>query len=326
MTAGGSDGFVFACVLDGAGGGRFGDRAMVRDWKPEDGILWVHLDLGAESARTWLHDESGLDEITEAALAAGRSRPRAVARGDTLLVNLRGVNLNPGATPDDMVSVRVAMDGTRIITTRRRRLKALRDIRRALEQDRGPRGCGEFLVAMIDNLLRRMGASLDALDARIDDLQVRIADQPGGALRTEIAEIRNQVIALRRYLAPQRDAVLRLQTEQVPWLDALHREHLRELADRTVRRVEDLDAARDRATVAHEELTSRMAEQMNRTMYVLAIVTTVFLPLGLLTGLLGINVGGMPGAENELAFWIVCGLLVVLAIGQWFWLRKRRLL
>ncbi len=320
------DGLVFACLLDGQGGGRFGGWDLVREAAPGDGVLWVHLDLRVERARRWIEQESGLDEIARTALLAQASRPRSVARGDALLVNLRGVNLNPGSEPDDMIAVRVELEGRRVITTRRRRLKALQDVRRALEGGNGPVDTGSFLVDLIDRLLRRMAVAFEALDDRIDDVQARILTGAGSALRSEIAEIRNQVISMRRYLAPQRDAVARLQSEKVPWLTAVHREELRDLADRTTRRVEDLEAARDRATVAHEELTGRMAEQMNRTMYILALVAAIFLPLGLITGLLGINVGGMPGAENRAAFWIVCGLLVALAATQWWWFKKRRLL
>ena len=316
-------GLLFACLLDGKGGGRFGSWELVRDHQAEDEILWVHLDLAEPGARAWLQEESGLDKITCSVLLADESRPRAVLRGEALLVNLRGVNLNPGSQPDDMIALRVGLEGHRIITVRRRRLKTLQDIREALERGDGPKDVGDFLIAVIDGLLLRMADSFAALDDRIDDVQERIPSDAGASLRTEIADIRNQVIALRRYMAPQRDAVSRLQAERVAWLTPLQREQLRELADRTTRRVEDLEAARDRASVSHEELARRMAEQMNRTMYVISLVTSIFLPLGLLTGLLGINVGGMPGAESNVAFWLVCVLLVVLAIGQFWWFRRR---
>jgi len=97
------------------------------------------------------------------------------------------------------------------------------------------------------------------------------------------------------------------------------------LSDRLLRFVEDLDAVRDRAAVTQEELSARLAESMNRTMYVLSIVTAIFLPLGLLTGLLGVNVGGMPGEESEQAFAYVCVLMGVMALGLWALFRSKRL-
>ena len=96
-----------------------------------------------------------------------------------------------------------------------------------------------------------------------------------------------------------------------------------EIGDRTLRFVEDLDSARDRAAVAQDELNSRLSEQMNKTMYVLSLVAGIFLPLGLLTGLLGINVGGMPGIESAWAFSIVCLVLVVTAISQMLFFRRK---
>ena len=142
-------------------------------------------------------------------------------------------------------------------------------------------------------------------------------------LRQKIAEIRRAVISMRRYLAPQRDVMARLYSEKVDWLNEMERMHIREISDRTTRYVEDLDAIRDRATVTQEELNSRLAEQMNKTMYILSIVAGIFLPLGLLTGLLGINVGGIPGTESKWAFTIFCILLLGIA-GVQVWLFKRK--
>ncbi len=87
--------------------------------------------------------------------------------------------------------------------------------------------------------------------------------------------------------------------------------------------MEDLDSARDRAAVTQEELNSRLSEAMNQKMYVVALVAAIFLPPGLLPGLLGINVGGIPGAENQLAFTLVCVLLLGLA-GVQVWALRRR--
>ena len=101
------------------------------------------------------------------------------------------------------------------------------------------------------------------------------------------------------------------------------RAHLREIGDRTLRFVEDLDSARDWAAVAQDELNCRLSEQMNKTMYVLSMVAGIFLPLGLLTGLLGINVGGIPGVNSHWAFIVVCVILVVTATLQMLFFRRK---
>jgi zinc transporter len=77
---------------------------------------------------------------------------------------------------------------------------------------------------------------------------------------------------------------------------------IRETADELIRHIEDLDAVRERAALAHEELVNHLSEQLNRRMFLLSVVTVVFLPLGFLTGLFGINVGGIPGAQSSWGF------------------------
>jgi zinc transporter len=130
---------------------------------------------------------------------------------------------------------------------------------------------------------------------------------------------------LRRYIAPQRDALNSLIAAPTPILGDADRMRLRESADRVTRYVEDLDLMRERAAVTTDELSARQAEGLNRRMYLLALVAAVFLPLGLLTGLLGANVGGIPGQGNEWGFWIVAVLLVILGAVMLWMLRSRRL-
>ena len=229
-----------------------------------------------------------------------------------MLVILRGVNLNPGADPQDMVGVRVWLEPNRIVSLRHRRLMAVSDLRDAIEAGAGPTGPGDFLYRLSDRLIDRMGPVVDQLDDRVDELEDAVLTEHSAALRTKIGEIRREAISLRRYLAPQRDVMSRLPMEQASWLEAGHKAHLREIADRTLRYVEDLDAARERAAVTQDELNNRLADQMNRTMYLLTIVAAVLLPPSLITGLFGINVGGMPGVENIWAFTaVVLGLITI---------------
>ena len=96
------------------------------------------------------------------------------------------------------------------------------------------------------------------------------------------------------------------------------------MSDRLIRHIEDLDAVRERAAVTQEELLSRLSDQINTRMYVLSVVAAIFLPLGFLTGLLGINVGGIPGTENPWAFLIFLLFIIVIFVGQMLWFRSKK--
>lgn len=317
------DGLVHARLLDGSGGARTLTWSEVSGWRPEDGLLWLHFDFTAAGARGWIAEESGLDPMIAAALLSQETRPRVAAVGDGLLMALRGVNLNPGADPEDMVSIRLWVEGTRIISTRMRVLLSVDDILQALAAARGPADCGSLLIALTQGLTSRMGAVIDHIEEAIAELEEQVVSGDPRGLREEIAALRRQVIVLRRYLAPQREAMARLQSEPVSWLGDKQRLRLREVGDQLIRHIEDLDAVRERAGVVQEELAARLSDQLNRRMYLLSMIAAVFLPLGFLTGLLGINVAGIPGADYPWAFAVFVILLAMVVAGQ-VWLFRRR--
>lgn len=318
------DGLLFAFALDGHGGGKKLDIVDVKKWQPGDGTLWIHLDYTGKVAQDWLLNDSGIDPVMLEALTAAETRPRILVHDGGMLVILRGVNLNPENDPEDMVSVRLWIDSKRIVTLRNRRAMVTDDLCRSLKSGEGPIGPGSFLEELADGLVVRMGTVIAEVDDSVDALEDEVLTEQSYGIRQKIANIRRTAIGMRRYLAPQRDVMSRLYNEKVDWLSDMDRMRLREIADRTTRYVEDLDAIRERATVTQEELNNRLAEQMNKTMYVLSIVAAIFMPLGLLTGLLGINVGGIPGTNNPWAFTIFCVILVLIATGQVWFFRKKR--
>lgn len=296
----------------------------VRAWTPADGPVWVHLDRSVAEAERWVLEDAGLEPATAAGLLAEETRPRAFAARGKLLLILRGVNLNPGAAPDDMIALRVWSDGLRVISLRHRRLLSTTDAAEAIEVGHGPRTAAALLVDLVTRLTGRVEPVLENLDEQTDGLEEGIASREPGAVRTKLAELRRQVVALRRYLAPQRLALASLAHDELSWLEPADRSHLREQADRTTRYVEDLEALRERGAVIHDELANHVAEQLNARMAILSLVAGVFLPLGLITGLLGINVGGMPGATDPDAFWVVCGILLGFGMALAAVLRWRR--
>src|SRR5690606_827579 len=109
------------------------------------GFLWAHLNLLEEDTRAWLEDESGLAPDIARALLTQETRPRFEPVGDGALINLRGVNHNPGAEPEDMVSVRIWVEPHRVVTTRRYKLLAVRDMRDDILRGRAPVTPGDLV-------------------------------------------------------------------------------------------------------------------------------------------------------------------------------------
>lgn len=286
--------------------------------------VWVHLDSSHEGAKGWLETHLDLDEHHVNALLDNETRPRALKDKDAALILLRGVNLNANSDPEDMVTLRIFVDARRIVTLRGRQLKAASDLKADLERELKPMTTGGVLCRLLDFLLARTSPVLEALDDHLDLTEEKIIEQADSNLRSEINAIRRQAILFRRYIAPQREAIYQIKHLGLSWLNEEHCEHLVESHNHVQRQVEDLDAIRERAQIVKDELANILSDRMNKNTFVLTIVAAVFLPISFLTGLLGVNVGGIPGSDYSQAFWVFCGVIIVVVILQIFLFKRMK--
>ncbi|GAB6071245.1 zinc transporter ZntB [Thiomicrorhabdus hydrogeniphila] len=317
-----SAGLIHGLLLDGNGGAKFLSWDEVNAWNPSKGELWVHLDYSVYDVKEWLFHESNLDVSVAETLMSNESRPRFSLLDSGVLMAWRGVNLNPTAEPEDMVAIRLWKEEGRLVSTMRRDLKSVNELVHALERGRGPKTLGELLIEIADHIVWKIGDVVDDFDDAMSDLESKVIEESRLTLRTELSSLRRQIIYLRRYIGPQKEALLRFSIEKISWLNQDDRILLREVVDRITRTLEELEVLRERAAVAQEELQNKISEELNNRMYVLSVITAIFLPLGFLTGLLGINVGGIPGSDNPEAFrFFVIGLFVLvvsqLVIFKW---------
>ena len=319
---------LFARVLDGCGDGRALDWSAVQGWQPAGPreVLWLHLRRDRSDVYDWLQSELGIPEPTAELLTSDATRPRAFREGDTLVATLRGINFNPGAEPEDMVGMQLWCDGRRLVTLRREPLQTPRDTLAEIDRGTGPVDAGALITNLTEHMIARMNASIVAMNDRIDALEDGDQDDDADAMLGEIAAIRRNCLALQRHMGPQHVAFERIAREAPAWFEDHDRREIAETIDRLRRYLDDIDVSKESAGLLMDELRARAVARSDRTNYLLTVVAAVFLPLGFLTGLLGINVGGVPGANDGDAFWIVVGLcgaifaLQLVLFWKWKWL------
>jgi len=306
-------GLIFAYDLDRNGGGKALSWAGLSVRARDNALRWVHLDYSHRQARDWLLDESGVPTPIAEAMLQEDIRPRSLQTPQGILAVLRGVNLNPGSDAEDMVSIRVWMEKDRIISARRRRLMSVQQIEEELQLGDGPVSSGDFLVRLVDNLGDHIADVIENIDENIEIAEANLSGDRQQNYRGEFGNLRRKTAHIRRYLSPQREALDRLSRMQGDILSASDLASLQEETNRLTLFVEELDLSRERAMVAQEEMLNSLALEQNSKMYLLSIVAAVFLPLSFLTGLMGMNVAGLPGTQDPLAFTIL--VLIMLSIG-----------
>lgn len=308
---------LLAYSFDGKGGGEALNENEISKHIKSDKLSWVHLDVNHNDTKDWLEKEiSYLDPFIVQALLADETRPCMTQINDGVLLILRGVNLNDNSDPEDMISIRLWVDKNRIISLRKRRLKAVNDIENKIKQNKGPKDAGEFICMLSSRLFERMEPVLSELDETTDNIEELILKNADSSLRESIVDVRKKAIIFRRYMSPQRDAISGMRMADLDWMNDKHKRQLQESYNHVTRYVEDLDAIRERAQIVKDELTNIVADKLNRNMYFLSVIAAIFLPLGFLTGLLGVNVGGIPGSENTEAFLVFCIILILIVLIQ----------
>ena len=315
------NGLLHALVLDEKGGARaIQSSEDLHNWQPEQGKLWVHMDYSQADVVNWLKHCELLTDYELESFIADETRPRITQSTNGHLLFLRGVNLNPAQSPEDMVSVRLFINENIVITSRKRRLLSIDDVLTSLKNSKGPCSISELVCAITQKLTSRMQSVIDSLDETLDGFEEEI-DEPSKRFDNQaLSQLRRQTIALKRYLKPQKEALTTMVNGNYEWLLDDDKAKLNETTNLLIRYLEELDSSIERAQIIQQTVTNHVSEQLNQRMYVMSVVAALFLPLGFLTGLLGVNVGGIPGTDNPYAFTLFIVFLVILTggIGVYF--------
>ena len=308
---------LFGRVLDGKGGGRPILWAEAKTWqKAAPGeVLWLHLCRNRPGVQEWLESALEIPEPTAELLTSDETRPRAFREGNTLVATLRGINFNPGAEPEDMISMQVWSDGDRLITLRRHPLQTPREVLAQIDRGSGPPDAGATITLLAELLIGRMSQSIVDMNEVLDQLEETDPEEMAESMLKQISMIRRNCLGLKRHMAPQHEALEQISRDAPRWFEDHDRREIAESIARLRRYLDDIDISKESAVVLQDEIRSRSAASSEHATYMLTIVAGIFLPLGFLTGLLGINVGGMPGMDDPRAFWVVVAGCVLLMVG-----------
>lgn len=275
------------------------------------GYRWLHLKRSEPSVDAWI--KSKLPAIAGRTLLQAETRPRCDRLDDGLLLNLRAVNLNPESDPQDMVSLRMWITKDGIVSTRGRKVFAANALRNNALEAKAPPTVGAFLAELVHALTDRIENISLELEDRTDELEEHMLE--GRKVDTaDIANLRQAVLKMRRFINPQREALSNLASIKDWILSNEDVASLRESSNRTHRVIEELDAAKERLASVQVKLDADHAHAIGRNSYLLSIVAAIFLPLSFLTGLFGVNVAGMPGMESPSAFWLLTAASIVSGI------------
>ncbi|WP_052951496.1 CorA family divalent cation transporter [Devosia soli] len=310
-------------IFDGKGGMMRYEPSGAPPVIPPQGFKLIVGNSKGPEFKLWLRGELG--EFNSGLITAPSSRARCTVMDDRALIMLRVVR--PGAAPHDIGRqfLTVWIERSRVIIASELNILDFLGLNKWEQIAHAPVSPADLIARLALRATDRLEPLIEMLGDRLDEVEETLITHRSERAQDNLEHLRRNLINFRRLVWPQRDALTTLEIEDLSFFSDRDRLRLRDAAMRTARIGDELQALSERAVLVHEEIIDDRAEQMNRTMLLLAAVTVVFSPLTLITGLLGMNVPGIPLADFGGTFWIVTGVLVLLAMGIFWWMRKIRL-
>ena len=277
-------------------------------------LIWIHLTSNDEQAQSWLGETAGLPDYVVDVLTTTESRPRCDALGEGAFLNLRGRSNEEMTASDPLASVRIYAVAGRVFSVTRRTLTAVDDVVKSVEGGTiaDP---GDLIAEFASAITEELDPEVGQLGDELDDCEADLDADKVFELRRKVTKVRSTAIGYRRFVQPQRAALEKLAALPGDWLRDDDRLHLAAAADRAARMAEELESIRERSALTHEALTDLRAEQIDNRSLIISVAAMVFLPLTFLTGLYGMNVKGLPFAEEPWAFDAIAGASTLIAVG-----------
>ncbi|SFM50781.1 transporter [Rugamonas rubra] len=288
-------------------------------------FIWLHFNLANTASEKWLHEHTRLPEEFHESLHEGPRSTRIEQADNTLIAVVNDVLHDFSFEPSDISTLWLSVDRQLVISARRKPLKAIDGLRNAVRNGENLRSSVELLIHLLrdqaDGLLKIVRAAI----ARVDAIEDNLLAGKLNTKRASLGELRRVLVRLQRLLAPEPAALFRLLQRPPAWVAELDAQELRESTEEFSMVLADMASLQERIKLIQEEIAALVNEGNNRSLFVLTIVTVLALPINIIAGLLGMNVGGIPLAQDDGGFWIIVGIVASFTVAAgWLAFRRQR--
>jgi zinc transporter len=321
-------GIVFAYRFDADGiGSALAQNAAPALPDPEGRFWWVHVNLVDKRGRDWVSRLAFVPEEAKEVLLASTQHDQVDIEGDVLAGVFVDLKLDFAQASDELAQLRFILADRLLITGRRQSLRSIEATRAAVDAGRSIESALDLLETIVDREADGVAAAATALGHGVDSVEDEILDGSGADAGAAIGAIRRRAVKLNRQLSRLMGLFRRVELAPALRLPADVREAAGRIAQRLDSIHQEVHASQERARLLQDEIAARLGAETNRQLYALSMLTAVFLPATLVTGLFGMNAKGLPFAEDDWGFWWACAVAVAAALmvylGLTFVLRRR---
>ncbi|MDE1179794.1 transporter [Paraburkholderia sp.] len=305
---------------------------LARDLEPtgrpspaRDGeFLWLHFNLAHVSSERWMHAHLNLPESFFDALREGSHSTRIEHEHGALLAVVNDVMFDFEHTPSEIATLWVYTHERIMVTARLKQLRSVDRLRAAVREGEMFASPAELLIHLFRDQADLLVQIVRRSSIEVDRIEDQFLSPRNFESRRDLGAMRRVLVRLQRLLAPEPGSIFRLLIRPPTWLSAQDVQHLRDSTEEFSLVLGDLAGLAERIKLLQEEIAARLTEQSNRTLFTLTLVTVLALPINIIAGLFGMNVGGIPLAESRHGFWVMVATVVSFTLLAGWWVFRRR--
>jgi zinc transporter len=286
-------------------------------------FLWLHFSLSNAASEPWLRRYLTLPDTFYESLHSDIDATHLEQDGDSLVARIHDVLFDftfdvPVATTTLCVKPRV------LVSAHVRPWRSIDQLRAAVQAGQVFHSPIEILARL---LLDQASVLVDIVrksKRRVGPMEEQLLAKRISVSRSELGTLRRMLVRLQRLLAPEPAAFFRLLSRPPDWISQDELQNLQQAAEKFSTAISDTAALVERVKQLQEELAALVSEQTNRILFLLTMVTVLALPINLVAGLFGMNVGGIPLNQHPYGFFLVLSPLLILTVFLAYWAFGKR--
>jgi len=288
-------------------------------------FAWLHFDLAGAGTENWFREHLALPDPFYEALHEGTRSTRIEYADESLIAVVNDVLFDFSFGASDIATLWLCVGERTIVSARRKPLRSIDRLRVSVRQGASFRSP----VAILVHLLHDQGEVLVQIvrdaTARADRIEDSLLADRLETRRIDLGALRRVLVRLQRLLAPEPAALFRLLTRPPAWIADADVQELRAATEEFSVALNDMSALLERIKLLQEEIAAQVNQQNNRSLFLLTVFTVIALPINIIAGLFGMNVGGIPLNQDERGFWTIVGIVLAFTLpALWVVLRRRR--
>lgn len=301
-------------------------RILRETLERQESWVWLHVDLDAEWARSTIAALPHLPPPVIALLLSDDERQHIETYGQVICGVVADYERTQKLDVRRIVRWQFAMTPCLFISARRSPGHTLHQVHANLQAGRTFPDVVALFTAIIHEFTSATALLMHGVADRLDRMEEQLFDHGEVSGPEALGAVRRELVRLRSQVKPLRAVLVHMLTEPPAWFDDRIAAEGRRTTDRIESLVDDLESLQERANALNDELNGRESRQINKRLTLLSVVSALLLPPTFLTGVFGMNVGGLPWRGTSFGFIDTCALMVISIAAMLVLLRRLRLL